>query len=62
MPFEIAVSNDEPKLRDMLDTGLQNLENNGFINLLIKKWGRTPGAFYSVAQPYALPANNISQP
>jgi len=54
MPFELTVNADETKLRDLLDVGLQSLEDTDYTNMLLKKWEREPGDFYRIQKPYML--------
>ncbi len=55
MPFELAVQVSEDRLRDFLDTALQDLEDTGYLEQVIRKWERAPGSFFYLAPPYALP-------
>lgn len=49
-------ANDQP-FRRMLDTALQELHNNGFIDRVLSKYEPTEGAFfYRVARPYESPS------
>lgn len=47
----------EPQLKQMIDTALQDLQNTGFIDQVIKKYEPGPGAFYRVIRPYDLGAS-----
>lgn len=51
-PFELAVNHGEYKLRDLLDVGLQSIEDSGYTNILLAKWERAPGSFYRMSKPY----------
>jgi polar amino acid transport system substrate-binding protein len=53
MPFELVVNLGECMLRDLLDVGLQSLEDTGATNQLLDKWERVPGSFYRMAKPYS---------
>jgi ABC-type amino acid transport substrate-binding protein len=57
MPFEIAVKLGESALRDLLDVGLQGLEDVGYTNKLLTKWENYPGSFYPLHKPYVVPTD-----
>jgi ABC-type amino acid transport substrate-binding protein len=42
----------EWQLRQMLDTGIETLQNSGVIESLLEKYEKAPGQFYRVALPY----------
>lgn len=50
----------EPQMKQMIDVALQDLENSGFIEQLLKKYEPGPGAFYRVAQPFNLASSNAA--
>jgi polar amino acid transport system substrate-binding protein len=54
MPFELAVNLGEYKLRDVIDVGLQTIEDTGYTSQLLTKWERAPGNFYRMAKPYLI--------
>lgn len=54
MPFELVVNSGEYKLLNLLNTGLQTLEDTGYTNILLDKWERDPNSFYRMAKPYVM--------
>jgi ABC-type amino acid transport substrate-binding protein len=55
MPFELAIGPDNVRLQNLLNVGLQGLEDTGAISRLLDKWERAPGDFYRLAKPYIQP-------
>jgi ABC-type amino acid transport substrate-binding protein len=52
----MVIPQNQPALKEMLDTALSEELNSGYIDTLLKKYS-TPGSFYSIAKPYSLPKN-----
>ncbi len=42
----------EPQLKGMIDTAVEDLQNSGFLEELLRKYEPGPNAFYRVSQPY----------
>lgn len=44
----------EPQLKHMLDVAIEDLQNSGFVDNVIRKYEPAPGTFYRVARPFRL--------
>ncbi|MDR3425451.1 MAG: transporter substrate-binding domain-containing protein [Alphaproteobacteria bacterium] len=51
-PTSLAVEIHETQLRDMLDSALAELQNQGAIEKIISKYSTDPKVFLRVAKPY----------
>jgi len=55
MPNTIALAGDEDRLRDFFDQGLQQLQNSGVIEKILRRYDALyPGVLVRVAKPYAV--------
>ena len=52
-----AVAKGEWELRDLLSVALSELQLNGTVERIIKKYETTPGSILRVAKPYADPVH-----
>ncbi len=51
----IVVPKNQEGFKSMINTALEELLNNGYIDELIKKYEKHPGSLYPVAKPYTPP-------
>ena len=53
MPNTIAVAGGEERLQNFLNTGIEELENSGVVDRILKRYDASyPGALIRVAKPY----------
>lgn len=51
-PNVFLMKGGEPRLKAMIDTALEELENSGVVDQILRKYEPGPNAFYRVATPY----------